>query len=268
MNRTPKLVALVMALFVLAAAGEAPTNAVLVDHRALYRMSLARTTAGSDIQGLSGEMLLEVKSTCEGSTVTQMLKTDTWGDDQVVQRGALTASSFESRDGKSFRFAMHNDIDGSAVADFEGTATRTDPSAAGTIAFEKDAFPPVALPPGAFFPGAYMEQLLAAAEARERVIAVTVFDGAEQGRIFRSTSIIGPRSDEPVSTIEALAGVAHWPVVLSYFPLGSNDDTPEYESSFDLYWNGVSGRLLLDYGDFAMKGELTSLQILPMPQCN
>ena len=266
MRRLQHLLAICAALLALTQARPVFAS-TLVDHRALYTMSLARTTAGSNIQGLSGQMLLEVKSTCQGSTVTQMLKTDSWGDDEVVQHGALTASSFESRDGKTFRFSMHNDIDGNVADDFKGNATRDDPASAGTISYEADAFPSVALPAGAVFPSAYMEQLLDAAAAGKRVLSVTVFDGAEQGKIFRSTSIIGPRSDAAVSTVDGLGGMAHWPVVLSYFPLGSNDDTPAYELSFDLYSNGVSGRLLLDYGDFAMRGELTSLQLLPMPKC-
>src|SRR5262245_31380094 len=87
------------------------TGVQLVDHRALYKMSLARSTPGSLIQGLAGEMVLEVKSTCEGSTVTQLLKTEFWGSDESPQSGELTASSFESVDGKTFRFTFHNVVE-------------------------------------------------------------------------------------------------------------------------------------------------------------
>ena len=49
----------------------------------------------------------------------------------------------------------------------------------------------------------------------------------------------------------------HWPVRLSYFTTGEGERTPIYTLSFDLYENGVSGALKLDYGDFAILGDMT-----------
>ncbi len=239
----------------------------LVDHRALYDMSLIRTVPGSDIQGLAGQMVLEVKSTCSGTTVTQFLKTDTWGDDQVIAAGELTASSYESNDGKSFSFTMHNEINGKVVDDFQGKALRKHRDAVGKITYEKNRFPPAALPARAVFPSAYMLELLKAANESKRVVEVTVFDGSDDDKIFNSTSVIGGRSDAGKSPLAALKGVAHWPVVMSYYAKDSDDPTPDYQSSFDLYANGVSGDLTMDYGDFAMKGDLTALEILPPPKC-
>ncbi len=37
--------------------------------------------------------------------------------------------------------------------------------------------------------------------------------------------------------------------------------TPIYTLSFDLYENGVSGRIKLDYGDFALAGVMTTLDL-------
>ena len=259
----PSLLALATSL----AAGKALAIGDLVDHRALYNMSLVHVTPGSDIQGLAGEMMLEVKSTCDGTAVTQLLKTNTWGDDQQVQVGKLTASSFESNDGRTFRFTMHNEINGRVVDDFQGTALRRSRDAAGKITYGKKQFPAVALPDHAVFPSAYLVELLNAANANKRAIEVTVFDGSDEDKIYRSTSVIGPGSDSDKSSLSPLKGVAHWPVNLSYFRTDSDEPTPDYQSSFDLYANGVSGDLVMDYGDFAMKGELASLELLPMPKC-
>jgi hypothetical protein len=54
---------------------------------------------------------------------------------------------------------------------------------------------------------------------------------------------------------------------LGYFLSDSGDPAPDYQTSFDLYANGVSGDLIMDYGDFAMRGELAALEILPPPKC-
>ena len=50
-------------------------------------------------------------------------------------------------------------------------------------------------------------------------------------------------------------------MTLSYFTQGRGERTPIYTLSFDLYDNGVSGALKLDYGDFAILGDLTRLDL-------
>ena len=55
-------------------------------------------------------------------------------------------------------------------------------------------------------------------------------------------------------------------MTISYFRRPS-DQTPVYTISFELYENGVSRALKLDYGDFALKGELASLELLPYSAC-
>ena len=48
---------------------------------------------------------------------------------------------------------------------------------------------------------------------------------------------------------------------------GSGEQTPVYAISFELYENGISRALLLDYSDFAISGELTSLEIKDAKPC-
>ena len=55
--------------------------------------------------------------------------------------------------------------------------------------------------------------------------------------------------------------------MISYFNEASGDAPPEYTLSFDLYENGVSGSLKLDYGAFALRANLRKLEILPATAC-
>ena len=68
--------------------------------------------------------------------------------------------------------------------------------------------------------------------------------------------------DKPLREGE-MAGMTHWPVTLSYFTAGEGERTPIYVLTFDLYENGVSGNLRLDYGEFAVAGNLSRLDKLP-----
>ena len=58
-------------------------------------------------------------------------------------------------------------------------------------------------------------------------------------------------------------GIVLGAVRLSYFTQGEGERTPIYTLVFDLYENGVSGALTLDYGDFAIKGDMTRLDMEP-----
>ena len=60
-----------------------------------------------------------------------------------------------------------------------------------------------------------------------------------------------------------------WPVSLSYFDAASGkaDAVPSYELAFLFYENGVSRKLMIDYGEFAIRGQLIDLTMLDKGKC-
>jgi hypothetical protein len=57
-------------------------------------------------------------------------------------------------------------------------------------------------------------------------------------------------------------------VSISYFEAGApNDSVPNYQLSFRLYENGVSRKLRIDYGTFALTGKLSSLEFYEADSC-
>ena len=80
--------------------------------------------------------------------------------------------------------------------------------------------------------------------------------------------------DDAAAKIPELAKLTRWPVTISYFeqqerrrPSSTGEQTPVYAISFELYENGISRALVLDYTDFTIKGEMTSLE-LKKPQAS
>jgi hypothetical protein len=68
----------------------------------------------------------------------------------------------------------------------------------------------------------------------------------------------------------ALAGLKRWPVTISYFDRNDKnrgEQTPVYSISFELYENGISRALALDYDDFVVVGEMSQLEIKDPPPC-
>ena len=56
---------------------------------------------------------------------------------------------------------------------------------------------------------------------------------------------------------------------MSYFDKAAKggDQAPIYSIKFEVYENGVSRALMLDYNDFAISGELTSIEIRETKPC-
>jgi envelope integrity protein B len=79
------------------------------------------------------------------------------------------------------------------------------------------------------------------------------------------------KHDDVADNEPKLAAVARWPVTISYFDKNkakqSTEQTPVYAIGFELYENGISRALTLDYNDFVVTGKLTSLDIKDAKPC-
>ena len=79
--------------------------------------------------------------------------------------------------------------------------------------------------------------------------------------------------DDAAVDKDTLAGLARWPVTISYFDKTKQADdqpteqTPIYAISFEMYENGISRALRLDYGDFVIDGKMTSLDVKKTKAC-
>lgn len=247
----------------------------LVSHRAAYELSLvergspAASSARTPVAA-TGLIAYEFRgSACEGYTsnfhqMTQMERSE--GDPLSMD---VSAMSFEDADGKSMRFQ----VDAKGVQEtppVAGTATR---GADDDMRVELTKPAPKAIDFGrdVLFPTQHIERLIEAAKNGGGAIQARVYDGSDTGaKIFATMAVVGKEASKPSDDAQAAAElkrVRRWPVVVSYFDESSKDSSPEYTLSFDLYENGVSGSLKLDYGAFALRARLRKLEILPTSAC-
>ena len=114
------------------------------------------------------------------------------------------------------------------------------------------------------FPTEHVRRIIEAARAGKTILEFPVYDGSEKGeKIYNTLTVIG-RAIAPTERVPtdaaagqaALAGLLRWPVTVSYFDRASKpgEQTPVYAITFELYENGISRALLLDYNDFAISG--------------
>jgi EipB-like len=76
---------------------------------------------------------------------------------------------------------------------------------------------------------------------------------------------------DPSTTSETMKSLTRWPVTVSYYDRDTKptdgEQTPVYSMSFELYENGVSRSLMLDYNDFVVSGVLGKFDVKDSKPC-
>ncbi len=251
---------------------------VLVPHRAVYDLSLSATRGNSQIAGVSGRILYDFDgNACQGYSLDfrQVSELDT--GEGKVSTSDLRSTTWEGADAKSFKFASQNFVDQSLVDAVDGRALRD--TGKTSVDLQKPQQKSLNLDSGVVFPTEHMTRVIAAARAGNTILDFPVYDGSETGdKIFNTLSVIGKqiapdeRSHDDAAAVEPkLTGVPRWPVTISYFDGGKAEDaseqTPAYAIGFELYANGISRALTLDYNDFVVAGRLSSLEFKAPKPC-
>lgn len=248
----------------------------LAPHRAVYDLALDKATDRSGITGLTGRMVYEFRgSACDGYTVSFRFVTQIQARD-VSRLTDQQTTTFESGDGKTFRFVTKSFVDQNPEKETQGTATLEGDKLAVSIERPEPGSLELAR---AQFPTKHLEELIAKAKAGETFYETSLFDGSEDADKIMTTSVfVGKKGgveagDPEKKALGALASDQFWPVDIAYFDASKNqgEGVPEYRISFKLHENGMSRDLVMDYGDFSMKGTLVNLALFPAPSdadCN
>ena len=241
-------------------------DGVLLSHRAIYDLGLARADSGSGIVGAHGRLVMEWIDACDGYTLNQRIR-----NELRQSEGSFTAdlsvSTWEANDGSTFRFSSRHVVDDKTVEEVRGRATMRE-TTAGEVAFRKPAEDTLKLPARTIFPTRHTLFLIKRAARGDQIIRATVFDGSGVDGLQESTAVVIQRfapSTYQGQGEEVLEKLESWRIKIAYFKFDAagGDSQPEYEVAFRLFANGVSTDIELDYGDFALKGALKVLEPLP-----
>jgi hypothetical protein len=230
------------------------------------------------VAGVRGRILYDFDgNTCQGYSLEfrQVSELDT--GEGKISTSDLRSTTWEGADAKNFKFSSQNFVDENLIDSVDGHAERE--AAKTAVALEKPQPKSLSLAPGVVFPTEHMVRVINAARAGQSVLSFPVYDGSETGdKVFDTLTVIGreiapgERNHDDAAAGEAkLASMPRWPVTISYFERGKSDNnseqTPAYAIRFELYANGISRALALDYNNFVINGKLTSLDIKDAKPC-
>jgi hypothetical protein len=245
--------------------------ASLVAHRAIYDLVLDPTQPGTQVDKARGRIAFQFSGTsCEGYTIVlrQVTALDTGEGQETVSD--LRSETWENETSTNYRFKTQNFVNEQIREDVTGAVTRQKNELL-SVRVTKPKPASFTLPGKIHLPTQHTRAMLAAAERGEKLLSATIYDGSPDGRkIYETLTVIGGaelHDEKTPPPYPALAGLKRYPVTTSYFEVGQADRFPAYTLSFDLYENGVSSALRLNYGNFALKGQLKSVELLPQKPC-
>jgi EipB-like len=257
----------------------AAATAPFLPHQALYELSLVKSRGSSQVNSARGRILYNFSgNACEGYTSEFRQVSELDVGEGKVTLSDLRSTSWEDAAGKSYRFKIEtrmNDADASPV---DGIAERTGDHI--TVKLKQPMVKTFTLDGATVFPTEQIERIIGAAKEGKSVLELTVYDGSDNGeKVYNTLSVIGQpitgdkpsTSPDPSTTNEQMKQLTRWPVTVSYYDRDAKtkegEQTPVYAMSFELFENGVSRKLVLDYNDFVISGALGKFDVKDAKPC-
>jgi EipB-like len=251
--------------------------ATLASHRAIYDLSTSRLDSGSGYSSVEGRLAYELTGTaCDGWAVTYRIANRYVQPEKGTQVLDTQLTTWESGDGLEMNLSQKQFVGGNLDSEEKLKVKREKANleAKGQMTAPKEL--DFTIPSEALFPSTHQVHLLDAAKKGITHDASIVYDGSDGEKTYKAISFIGkmraPGTFAPdKDNVEAspLKTLSSWPITISYFPTDDQSvEKPVYQASFNMYENGVSTDLVLDYGTYALKGKLAKLDMLKMDACD
>jgi hypothetical protein len=250
----------------------------LAAHQAIYDLKLAQSHKMS-LQSVRGRIVYEFTgSECAGFTTQVRQVTEMDNGEGSLSLSDLRSKTWEDAKSQHFKFESSNYVNERISVSVEGEAKR---DAKGIeVVLRKPERKTFRLNADTVFPTEQLRHVIAAARAGKKIVELPVYDGSENGeKIYNTLTVIGdliPQSTKPSDAAgqqAALSSVPRWHVRVSYFDQQragdkpSGEQTPAYAIAFEIYENGISRALTLDYNDFSVAGTMSTLDLKEPQAC-
>ena len=257
---------------------EAASGVPFLPHQAVYDLSLQKSRGNATVNNAKGRILYNFTgSVCEGYTTDfrQVSQLDTGESKSTFSD--LRSTSWEDGDGNNYRFKIETRMNDSDAASVDGIAERSGKTV--TVKLKKPTVKTFTIE-NAVFPTEQVKLIIEAARAGKSLLELVVYDGSDNGeKVYNTLTVIGqpipgtraPAKPDPTTNHEQFKPLTRWPVTVSYYDAATKSDageqTPVYAMSFELYEDGVSRALMLDYNDFVISGAMGKIDIKDSKPC-
>jgi hypothetical protein len=283
LSRSTKSLVLGLAVPALAAglsgSAKAAANGAFLSHQALYELTLLKSRGSNSISSAHGRILYSFTgSACEGYTSEFRQVSEMDNGENKVTLSDLRSTSWEDAAGKTYRFKIDSRMNDVDTGPIDGIAERVGDHI--TVKLKQPQTKTFNLDGSTVFPTEQIQHIIAAAKEGKSILEQTVYDGSDNGeKVFSTLAVIGQpihgdqniASPDPSTENDVMKSTTRWPVTVSYYDHDAKpeegEQTPLYAMSFELFENGVSRALVLDYNDFVISGALGKFNVKDAKPC-
>jgi hypothetical protein len=197
------------------------------------------------------------------------------GEDGELHRLGWSQVSWESKDGKRYRYFTRELSDSKETSRRRGEVRRDSSDGAAEVIADLPEQAKFTLPAHTLFPVQHTLALIKADAAGESYMLANLFDGSigndaiEVGGALSPGSLDWTPPTDPSADkkFPVLKGVRSFPVALAFYMSGSPEGMPDTEQSMRLYSNGVVGSLTFALGDLPVHATMDELSPLKPEGC-
>jgi envelope integrity protein B len=252
---------------------KAAAGVPFLPHQALYDLSLLKSRGGSSINSARGRILYNFSgNACDGYTSEFRQVSELDVGEGKVTLSDLRSTAWEDGAGKSYRFKIEARMNDTGSNPIDGIAERNGDHI--TVKLKQPEAKTFTLDGATVFPTEQIQRIIAAARQGKPLLELSVYDGSDNGqKVYNTLTVIGQpvaadkaiSAPDPATQSDQMKGLTRWPVTVSYFDRDAKqtegEQAPVYAMSFELYENGVSRSLTLDYNDFVIAGALGKFDV-------
>jgi hypothetical protein len=242
-------------------------------------LSLVKSRGSTSIEAARGRILYNFSgSACEGYTSDFRQVSELDSGEGKTTLSDLRSTSWEDGAGKSYRFKIDTRMNNGDPSAVDGVAERTGDKV--TVKLKQPVAKTFTLDGSTVFPTEQIQRIIAAAKEGKSVLELSVYDGSDNGeKVYNTLSVIGQpipgdrtiATPDPSTTHDKMKALTRWPVTVSYYDRDvkakDGEQTPVYAMSFELYEDGVSRALMLDYNDFVISGKMGKFDVKDSKPC-
>lgn len=250
-----------------------------------YAQNMRFVTEMTNTDGQSSTTDLRTSSWEDVPARRMRFSSSTYGNDQLVEQtqGSATKSNGNAgaspTGGNAARPAGQSQMPGQPLppAQSQQSSPSASPFASLVIEVTKPERKSARIAEPVFFPIDHSVAIIRHAREGRRMFSGNLYDGSEGGEKYYFTaaaigSAAGPedlRRLARANELPKLANLRSWPVAIAYFKPESRhiDQVPLYEMFFRFHENGITSHLVIDHGDYRLKGELKELTLLDQSPC-
>ncbi|MDC0074255.1 cell envelope integrity EipB family protein [Alphaproteobacteria bacterium] len=227
-------------------------------HKVVYTLEL-KESRKKNIIDVKGKLAIELINSCPGYTVSQRVRIYVLDNNGNLSSTDASYSTWESFDGKLMNFNSRTYLNNNIKKAISGKAKYLNDE----LILESKNNRKIIKSKNKriIFPTEHLKQIISEGTKGNLIISRKIFDGSDFENIYYASSHFSPYFSKKYidNRRRLLRGLVGWTVNIAYFNIDSFRTIPDYEVSFTLYENGVLDDIILDYGDFVIKGKINYL---------